>query len=633
MSAIAGIVYSDPQRFIPTDLARMVQALAMYGRDAQQVWQQSPVAMAHLLFRTTPEDDYDQQPLLDSRFTLTFSGRLNNRAELIHTLGIPVQQAALLADSAIVLAAFRQWRENSFAKLVGEFALAIWDAQTRQMFLCRDLSGSEPLHWHRQAGFFAYASMPKGLFALSDIAKQLDEESLARFIVGLDVVSLYRGIQSVKPGHYLVLTQETIREQCFHRYDPERRIVFPRDTDYVEAFKEQFEIAVRCRLRSRGKIGAHLSSGFDSSTVSAVAASLLGTQSLTCFTAVPREGFVANELRGSHADEWPGAAQLAARHANITHLAVRASGDLLEPIDVYSHHSDQPGRGVCNMGWIRAIQETAAEHKVHTLLTGQMGNVGLSWAGGNLLPDLFSRAQLLRWMQEMQAMHRNQGRSWSGLLFQSVGSSLPKNLWQWLHQRGGQSFSVLQYTAIHPEWCQRFALQEQMSEWDEKRRCADSRPIRCQTIEATRDRLAQARLGFLASTGVERRDPTGDTRFMEFCLAIPEAQFMRQGEDRFILRQAYGHLLAEKTLTARTKGLQASDWYERAPELLPRIQSLLAELATSPLAAQCLDLPALNALVAQWPKTGWDQRETNWTYRFKLMEGLAVGLFILQQGM
>ncbi|MFY9259496.1 MAG: asparagine synthase-related protein [Gallionella sp.] len=630
MSALAGIVRPEGAVVDQTDMPRMIQALTLYGKDAQRLWQQQNVAMAHLLFRTTPEDDYDQQPLLSQAITLTFAGRIDNREELIKALAIPVQEAKQMADSAIVLAAFTQWGAASFARLVGEFALAIWDANAKRLLLCRDLSGGRPLYWHRQNNFFAYASMPKGLFALGRIPIQINEERLADFLVNLPLTgaqSLYQHIQRVEPGHYLVLEQGQVRDVCFHRYDPERRIELPSDDDYVEAFKEKFEEAVRCRLRSRGGIGSQLSSGFDSSTVTAMAAKLLGEQQLTAFTARPSADFTGEIPKGAHADEFPLAALLAARHANINHVAVRAKGGLLDELSSIIHYADRPFRNMANLGWWQALLDDASARGIRVMLTGQQGNMGLSWDGSALLPNLLARGEVHGWVQEAIATRHVAGWSWKRIVFNSIEPFLPDAMWQVIDQWRGQPYSFARYSAIHPQFAQQMAIWQraQLAGHDLNfRGFSDSRAVRCNVLHSMAE-VGDNRMATLAKTGIELRDPTADLRFLEFCLAIPEAQFMRKGQNRFLLKRAYGQMLPQAILECKTKGFQGADWKAQVIASQAEIRTVLARCVASPLASRAIDLEGLNRLIEAYVTN----QKSSLFNRTKLLQGISAGQFIL----
>ena len=319
MTAIAGIVYFDEKPVDPGILERMKNILEPYGRDAQHIWKEPGAGLIRTLCRITPEDSMDRQPLKseDGNRVLVFDGRIDNREELAEALDISPRQARLMADSAFVLKAYERWQKGCLDHLLGDFAFAVWERKPRRLFLARDPLGHRPLYWHKTQQFFAFATLSKGLFAIPEVPRALCEERMADYLALLPTKgpeSFYQDIYRIEPGHFLVLEKGRVRTQRYHAFDPEHRIILRKDDDYVEAARELLDKAVSCRLRCAGGVASHLSSGLDSSTVTATAARLLGEQGkrLTAYTSVPREGFDGPVPKGRHADEGPADAALAA---------------------------------------------------------------------------------------------------------------------------------------------------------------------------------------------------------------------------------------------------------------------------------------------------------------------------------
>jgi asparagine synthase (glutamine-hydrolysing) len=93
--------------------------------------------------------------------------------------------------------------------------------------------------------------------------------------------------------------------------------------------------------------------------------------------------------------------------------------------------------------------------------------------------------------------------------------------------------------------------------------------------------------------GVEVRDPTADIGVVSFCLGVPPKQYLVEGIDRSLIRRAMWGVLLEVVLINRLRGLQAADWYEKLEAQLDDFASELAELSTSPLVREAIDLERL----------------------------------------
>jgi len=638
LTAITGIVYFDEKPVDPGLLERMQNILEPYGQDAQHIWHEPGAGLVRTLCRITPEDAMDRQPLKadDGRLVLVFDGRIDNREELAETLYISPRQAQFMADSAFVLKTFERWGDGCLGHLLGDFAFAVWDRRARRLFLARDPLGRRPLYWHKTRRFFAFATLSKGLFAIPEVPRQLCEGRMADYLAHLPMKgpeSFYKDIFRIEPGHFLVLDDGRVHTRRYHRFDPNHRIVFKNDDDYVEQARDLLHQAVKCRLRTTGKIASHLSSGLDSSTVTATAAELLQKEGkrLLAFTAVPRKGFDGPVPKGRHADEGPAAAALAARFPNIEHILFRPDGRTpVDDLEAKVERLDRAPLNPCNHVWIDGIQEEAARRGARVLLNGQMGNMTISYHGQPRLANLLCRGRFLEWLREVYAMVRYTDTRLRGLMMQSIGPFLPVPLWRALNAwRGRGMTSLHDYTAIHPNLIHRTALYERARQagWDlSYRPWADG--WRMRTSALFRGDSGDYQTAFIGANAIERRDPTSDLRLITFCLAIPEDQYFKNGCPRRLLHRLMGHILPPEIFNSKTRGLQAADWYEGATAARGEIETWLQRLESTSEAPRYLDLNRMRTLVENWPQNGWDHESVVKTYRLLLLRGLSVGAFI-----
>lgn len=637
MTAIAGIIRHDHGMADIGTLERMCNVLAPYGRDAQQCRPMGSAGFVRTLLRTTPEDALDHQPCVDAQsgWTLVFDGRIDNREELAHALQIEPARLRTLADSALVLHAWARWENACLPRLLGDFALAAWHPRSRRLMLARDYLGTRPLFWHRGEGFHAFASLPKALFAIPGVPCELDEESLHDNLSLLPLAgdrTLYRGIRRIKSGQCLIVEDGRERLDTWYRFDAIREVRLASDDDYVEAFTERLERAVARCLRAVGPVASKLSSGFDSSTVTAVAAAQLAGRGerLLAYTSVPREGFADRVPAGRHADEGPGARAVAALYPNIEHVLVRSDGTSpLEGLDFRVETLDRPPFNICNYVWGAHIRSLAAARGVRVMLGGSMGNMTISHTGYSLLPTLFGRGRWIRWQREASALRRTHPRTrWWRLLALSAKPWLPQALWSRWRDWRGNPWAVTGFSAINPAFMARMdtAARAQRAGVDLSHRdLTFGRAERIHTMQT--DDFGEYSLDD-NHAGLESRDPTADRELAEFCLSVPDTQYLRDGQTRWLLRRAMAGRLPAEIMESRSRGLQAADWYESAAGDLPRIREELARLEAHPSAGRYLDLPALRALVDAWPASGWHDAMVDMQYRYKLLRGLSVGAFV-----
>ena len=634
MSAIAGIVRFDGQALERNVLQRMSSILAPYGRDAQDTWQGAGAGLVRTLLRTTPEDQHDRQPVVLGDCLVVLAGRLDNRDELIAQLALDPRLASRMADAELLAQACQRWDTQALERLEGSYAMACWQPQRRRLWLARDVMGGQPLFWHRQSGFLAFASLPKALFCVPGVPRSVDEQSVLEQLALLPMAGCsFKDIQRVNPGEFVLVEGNQLSTHVHRRLGSGPQVRFKRDEDYVEALHEHLQRAVSACLRSSGPVASHLSSGFDSSTVTAYAARQLAHRGerLTAYTAAPREGFTGPVPRDRHGDESKVAAQLAGRFDNIDHVILRSSGQSpLESLEQEIDELDQSPVNPCNTLWMRAIERDAQARGCKVMLTGQMGNMSISYDGYPYMASLWRKGRWLQWWRELCAYRRTHPQ-WRkrGLVLRTVGASMPGWLWnQVVARREGRDRGLDHYTAVNLQQATAGWLQQRAAAkgWDlSYRPWHDGRAMRLAVLGRidTGSALASANV-----RGLEMRDPTCDRRLVEFCLGVPDSQFLRDGQSRWLLRRLMAGVLPEEILEGRGKGYQFADWYEGLSADRERLREHLQRLRQHRRAAQLLDLPALEALLENWPEEGWADMATIRNYRLKLLRGVAMGNFI-----
>jgi asparagine synthase (glutamine-hydrolysing) len=117
-------------------------------------------------------------------------------------------------------------------------------------------------------------------------------------------------------------------------------------------------------------------------------------------------------------------------------------------------------------------------------------------------------------------------------------------------------------------------------------------------------------------------------RIVEFCLATPTDQFLRDGEQRSLAKRAFADRLPEQVLQNRFRGLQAADWHESLSASRDRIAAELERLQESDLAVEALDTARLRSLVQNWPVDGWNSDGVCTPYRYALLRAISAGHFI-----
>jgi asparagine synthase (glutamine-hydrolysing) len=636
MSAITGLWRLDGRPDAGEGVARMLTAQAIYGPHAGAQWADGSIAIGRRLMRLLPEDAHDRQPLVgaEGRTVLVADLRLDNRDELLGALQISAEQARTLCDAAILLTAWERWTEACLDRLVGDYAFAIWEGALRRLILVRDPLGMRPLHYHRSNRLFAFSSMAKGLHALPDIPYAPDEDRVAELLALLPETgsrSYFKGIERVEPGHCVTVTAEGLSARRF--WEPQRHtITLSGAENYAEALRHHVEVAVRSRLRGARDVAAHLSGGFDSSTIAATAARLLAPASgrVVAFTSVPREGYDGASRPGTFGDEGPHAAATAAMHPNMEHVLVRCDGrSPLDNLDRNFFLFERPILNLCNDVWGAAINDAARARKLSILLTGQMGNMSLSYGGSELLAELVRSGRWAQWAQKAIAQMKGRQLTWKGVLAQSFSPWLPRPVWLWLSRLSGRDYDVRHYTALSPARLVELDIPRLARERNldlTYRPWKDGFAMRLWVLR--RVDMGNYTKGNLGGWGIDMRDPTADRRLIEFCLSVPLEQYVADGVPRALARRAFADRLPKAVIEERRKGYQAVDWHERVTAARDRLGEELERLDACAPAAKALDVAKLRKLLDNWPTGGWERDEVMMPYRLALLRGLSAGHFL-----
>jgi asparagine synthase (glutamine-hydrolysing) len=638
MTAIAGLWRFDGRPDAADGCRRMLAAQKIYGPHLGGQWANGSVALGRQLMRVLPEDAFDRQPLAaaNGRFVLVADVRLDNRSELSEILRIPDTTGRAMCDAAFLLAAFDRWHDGCVERLVGDFAFALWDGRERRLWLARDALGQRPLYYHRGNGFFAFASMPKGLHALPEIPYEADEERIAEFLVLMPEAgprSFFRGIERVELGQIASVTASGIAPRQY--WNPQRRtIVLASAAEYAEAMRHHLDQAVLCRLRGTGNIGTHLSAGLDSSAVTTTAARLLdaGERRIIAFTAVPREGYTGPAPRNRFNDESPYAAETAAMYPNIEHVIVRPTGrSPLDELDRFFALCDRPALNLCNLNWANGIADAARERGLGVLLCADMGNMTLSYNGNELLAELIRRGRVRQWWREVKALVARPMR-WRGVLAQTFGPWIPPRAWNLLNRlNGSPTFEVTGYSAINPARIAEINLPVRARARGldlAYRPRKDGFSTRLWVLR--RADSGSFLKGMLGGWQIDQRDPLADIRLVEFCLAVPTEQFLHNGMPRALARRVLADRVPRRVLDEPARGYQAADWHERITGRRAEIAAEVARLDNCVAAARALDLSRMRHLLDCWPTDGWVRDDVIDPYRLALLRGLSGGRFLQQ---
>ena len=510
----------------------------------------------------------------------------------------------------MVSVVYRNRGEQAPGHLFGDWAFAAWHPSEQRLVVARDHVGTAGLYYYCDSRWFAFASDLVTLRALPFVRAGLDDAWIVESLLGWADPELERtafaGIRRLPPGHLLTLTRGRLRVRRYWHPVDVQPLELGSTADYVAALRETITDAVTSRLPESGSVASHLSGGMDSGTVAATAARLLHAQgrSLQAFTAAPTGSFECYFKPDSLIDEWPLASASAAMSPNIE--LRRVSGDAFTPIAAMRHWLEmggEPIRNPVNLAWILQITDAARAAGCGTLLTGDMGNLTISWRGPPAPPHGIA-----------STVRSSLSAHWPGSLYRGLKR------------------------ARHPHWYRESALNPVLLSSREVKAMlvAQRQPAR-DAADARHQNLLRSAAGG-AFHGLESRvygidvlDPTADMRVVALTLSIPERHFIDPvtGTRRWLIREAGRGLLAEEVRQNRRTGHQGADIVPRLRASAEEVAQTLGELETGP-AARFVDVPYLQKTWAY--VRDHDDHESFVKASRVLSRGLMVGLFVNSTG-
>ena len=162
----------------PDDIEKVNGVLLPYGPDGNAYFSRGGVSIVYRAFHTTAEARREAQPHVSpSGVVVTWDGRLDNRVSLIRDLRDALDDTP--TDVDVVTAAYERWGTESFARLIGDWALAIWDPNTPSLILAKDFMGTRPLYYSPDKDQISWSTILDPLVLFAEKSFSLCEEYLA----------------------------------------------------------------------------------------------------------------------------------------------------------------------------------------------------------------------------------------------------------------------------------------------------------------------------------------------------------------------------------------------------------------------------------------------------------------------
>ena len=520
--------------------------LAPYGPDGGNFYQEEGLGVLYRAFHTTKESRSENQPHVSrSGSVITWDGRLDNRAEFIALMSDRLETNS--SDVSVVASAYERWGTRCFARLLGDWALSIWDPHDRSLTLAKDFLGSRHLYYSAENDRVSWSTVLEPLLLFAARTFALDEEYIAGYLSFFPAAHLtpYAGIQSVPPSCFVRLERGRHTVSKYWDFDLGSRVRYRADSEYEEHFRNAFAQAVQRRLRSDAPILAELSGGMDSSSIVCVADTVIARG----IAGTPRLDTLSyyNDSEPNW-NERPYFARVEQKRGRTgCHIDVSAHEPLLAHIERDAFAATPGAAGG---------RRTAANGQFAACILSQGNRVVLSGTGGDEatggvptptpeLMDLLARAKFGTLARQIKAWALNKRKPWFHLLFEAAREFLPPAI-------VGVPQHMRPADWLRPSFARRYRVA--LTGYPSRVRLLGALPTfqrNLSALDMLRRQLACTALS--SHPPHEKRYPYLDRELLEFLYAIPREQLVRPGQRRSLMRRALVGTVPDELLNRKRK--------------------------------------------------------------------------------
>jgi asparagine synthase (glutamine-hydrolysing) len=478
---------------------------------------------------------------------ITWDGRLDNRGELIDQM--PSELVRECSDLEIVAAAYEHWGTSALAKLIGDWALSVWNPTDRTLILAKDFIGARRLYYSVEKDQVVWCTLLDPLLTLAGHAFKLEEEYVAGWLALFPAAHLtpYVGIHSVRPSSFVRLRQGTESVVKYWDFDPGKQILYRSDAEYEEHFRAIFAQSVRRRLRSHRPILAELSGGLDSSSIVCMADVLLARG----HAEAPRVDTVSYYDDSEPTwNERPYFSRVEEKRGRKgCHIDISLRGPLTQELERNRFEATPSNNRASEFR--RAFSNCVQSQSNRVVLSGFGGD---EVTGGVPTPipeleDYVARAQIGRFVRQLTRWAIEKRKPWFQLCLEAVRGFFPAPL-----------FGLLSNTQT-VRWLSRNFLRKHRAAlrgYDGRLRLFAPLPSFQEnmfTLEALRGQvecIAQP-----SEPPYDKAFPFLDRSLLDFLYKIPREQLIRPGQRRSLLRRALTGVVPETVLQRKRKAFAA----------------------------------------------------------------------------
>lgn len=554
-----------------------------------------------------------------------FSGHIQNRAELRRELGL-----CSVSDAQLYAAGYMSWGDQVDVRVIGSYATIVLDAHAPRIRLTASPLSCPPLHYFHDGNQFMVASRAQALFDTGRIERILSEQKVADslFLNYQDSQQgWFEGVRRLAGGTRAYVTPAGITVSRYYDLMSVPNVRLKSDSDYVEAAEALFCEGTQRMLDGFNSPAVSLSGGYDSQAVAAYVMRVRQDQPLRGYTSVPEAGWDGIIQKKLFGNERPYVEALAAMYPQLQPNWISAEGLSFDHFQrEMFEFSGQAQRNAMNLHWIHETRQRAKADGCDVLLTGAMGNATFSYAGDEAFSGWLASGQFVSLAKELLASGsiKTLPRRFVG---RAVMPLLPRGVWERIQRlrHGPQEDPFDSWCPMNKDYAEQMKVSARATAvgFDPLFRSpATSREWRAKVLTMAGGEGTDTMLAMEMIHGIPSRDPTSYRPLVEFCLGIPDNQYLRGGVRRWLAKRMLDGKVPNMVLQEKRRGRQAADWHLRLSRQRNDLIEEINWLMEDPAISRRLNLSALRQAMVDFP----EQTPTDYTTSARLQLAVSRGL-------
>lgn len=567
MCGINGIYKFNSERVDEEDVRLMMNIQKHRGPNDKGTFIDQNIGFGFVRLSILDLSPAGHQPMVsdDDRYVIVFNGEIYNYLELREELSAHFTFKTQ-TDTEVLLNAFRRWGKDCMSHFNGMFAFVIYDKWSREIFGARDRFGVKPFYYYVDDKQFIFASELKPIF---EYLKRLNVSLSPDRTMVFDYIAYNRTdhtentfvdkIKKLSHGHSLIVnTEKKLKINRWYNLSEKISDGWNNSTDYYNLFKSSISL----RLRSDVPVGMCLSGGLDSSSIASTLINGLANKDIQAYSAVYGPGKPGDEQ--NYIKEFEGLL------TKINYI-YPTQESLIDDFDSFLNCYFEPASSLSIYSQFKIMKEASKDIRV--ILDGQGADeqlAGYQIFFASFFIELLQSRQIAGFSREFAAYFRNH-KSLNPLIgmIYYLSPQLLKQI--------GMKYRV---KIMNPSF-----YEEQITKSSLNKDLYSPRLLKDSLVQHFESKLEHLLKWVDLSSmfhSIEARNPFLDYRLVEKTLSTQTSYLIRDGNTKWILREAMKGSLPEKIRTRQDKvgfANPADEWL-RHPFFKEKARNAIENLKT-----------------------------------------------------